>query len=663
MRYRIKDYTVEVAGNNLILTIPVSSGIDISASAETVQKLIKEAIRLVVDETAGIVLCSSMQKDKYYSHAEPMPSTQNTRLIFAIPSGKTIAITDQFTIEMDWGDKPSETAKESTSQEILEQVKNVTIDKSDLAKEDTLNKFATKIDNIDLTSVAKQGDNAEATNSKILEEVQKVSSIDTDILQGKIQIASAISSKGVPTLFTDSLQNMANKVGQIKQEVIVGSNGFEQMVIPSQYMWNVYSVAQDIMNISSARVEYLPLYMVNYIKGYAVNSFCVAEYIDITELQLLNADGYLTSDGHFYTHINGVVTHTFPNGEVETYEAETLAHTFEADKFNVWVAYFYFNAGYNFINGDVLSPLRLAICGICGSLTISGTNRINELFVIGELGNINFNSTTMLSGNVCIRNYKNHASSAIFRANELLYSLCMPELESVSGDLFLSDRNNLLSSEPSYLSLPKLHTISSRCFFLASGLSNSMARIEKIYLPKLTNIDVPLCSSILQSSYLFSRLKEISLPILEEINITSTGGGFGTINGLIVSSVNVKNRNYEALKRIHLPKLKKSNVALLKWLNDTSYYQAFNLIDIEVGEYEESLSLLAWTPDNVLADAELTAQLDKNIREHIAMKVQDRKDLSALTITFSQAVRNILTEATEQAFAAKNWNISPAKSV
>lgn len=106
MRYRIKDYAVEVAGNNLILTIPVPSGIDISASAETVQKLIKEAIRLVVDETAGVVFCSSMQKDKYYSHSEQMPSTQNTRLIFAIPSGKTVATTDQFTIEVDFGDEP-----------------------------------------------------------------------------------------------------------------------------------------------------------------------------------------------------------------------------------------------------------------------------------------------------------------------------------------------------------------------------------------------------------------------------------------------------------------------------------------------------------------------------------------------------------------------------
>lgn len=537
----------------------------------------------------------------------------------------------------------SEVAKESTSKEILEEVKNI---------------------DIDTTELAKQGDNQEATNSKIYDEVQKVSSIDADILQGKIQIANAISSKGMPTLFTDSLQNMANKVGQIKQEVIVGSNGFEQMVVPSQYLWNVYSVAQDLMNISSARVEYLPLYMVNYIKGYAVNSFCVAEYIDITELQLLNADGYLTSDGHFYTHINGVVTHTFPSGEVEAYEAETLLHTFEIEKDNVWVAYFYFNAGYNFINGDVQSPLRLAICGICSSLTITGTNEIGELFVIGELGNINFNSTTVLCGNVCIRNYKNHASGAIFRTNQFLYSLCMPELESVSADLFLPDTTAQTSYEPIQLFLPKLHTISTRCLFLA-GASETFQRIIKIHLPKLTHLDVPLCTSIKQFTGNFSRLKEISLPILEEINITSVGGGVKNRLGLIVDFTNVNHRNYKALQRVYLPKLKKSNVALLSWYtHTTSYiYQAPNLIDLEVGEYEANLDLEGWNPDNVLADAELTAQLDKNIREHIAMKVQDRKDLSALTITFSQAVRNILIEATEQAFAAKNWNISPAKSV
>jgi hypothetical protein len=52
------------------------------------------------------------------------------------------------------------------------------IDTTELAKETTLNAVSNKLDNlnveVDLSSVAKQGENQEATNSKILEEVQKI---------------------------------------------------------------------------------------------------------------------------------------------------------------------------------------------------------------------------------------------------------------------------------------------------------------------------------------------------------------------------------------------------------------------------------------------------------------------------------------------------------
>lgn len=49
---------------------------------------------------------------------------------------------------------------------------------SEVAKESTLNEVSNKLDNlnvdVDLSSVAQQGDNTEATNSKILEEVLNV---------------------------------------------------------------------------------------------------------------------------------------------------------------------------------------------------------------------------------------------------------------------------------------------------------------------------------------------------------------------------------------------------------------------------------------------------------------------------------------------------------
>lgn len=94
------------------------------------------------------------------------------------------------------------------------------------------------------------------------------------------------------------------------------------------------------------------------------------------------------------------------------------------------------------------------------------------------------------------------------------------------------------------------------------------------------------------------------------------------------------------------------------------FTNAVNLIDVCIGKnLTTSFYILdSWNPTNVLADATKTATLNANIRNHIAAKVQDRTGQSALTITFSQALRNALETATEQAFAAKNWNISPART-
>ena len=72
-----------------------------------IEPFIQEAIRLVIDESAGIVFCSSMQKQSYLERAKCTPATHQIRLQFAVPEGKTVSSTSAFTIEMDWGDVPS----------------------------------------------------------------------------------------------------------------------------------------------------------------------------------------------------------------------------------------------------------------------------------------------------------------------------------------------------------------------------------------------------------------------------------------------------------------------------------------------------------------------------------------------------------------------------
>lgn len=103
MRYRVKDYSIEVSGNLVYVQITIPAGVTPTQGATT--KPLREAIRLIVDETAGIVFCSSMQKANIKA-VGPGEADREWYIAFQIPSGKTVTATDQFTIEVDWGDEP-----------------------------------------------------------------------------------------------------------------------------------------------------------------------------------------------------------------------------------------------------------------------------------------------------------------------------------------------------------------------------------------------------------------------------------------------------------------------------------------------------------------------------------------------------------------------------
>lgn len=111
MRYRVKDYTVDVYQGNarVFLTVP-STLIEAYPSFTPEEgRKVTEAIRLIIDETAGVVFCSSMQKDNtiQMQAQNNQDGTTEIAIYFAIPTGKTITSNDQFTIEMDWGDEPT----------------------------------------------------------------------------------------------------------------------------------------------------------------------------------------------------------------------------------------------------------------------------------------------------------------------------------------------------------------------------------------------------------------------------------------------------------------------------------------------------------------------------------------------------------------------------
>lgn len=106
MRYRFKTYNIKwIAGNVFAVQIPT---IPVTLPSDTTEAtaVVREAIRLIVDETAHVVYCSSMKKDNLNSVVFTETGYAIT-MVFTAPAGKISGIaTHEFTIEFDFGEVP-----------------------------------------------------------------------------------------------------------------------------------------------------------------------------------------------------------------------------------------------------------------------------------------------------------------------------------------------------------------------------------------------------------------------------------------------------------------------------------------------------------------------------------------------------------------------------
>ena len=98
-----------------------------------------------------------------------------------------------------------------------------------------------------------------------------------------------------------------------------------------------------------------------------------------------------------------------------------------------------------------------------------------------------------------------------------------------------------------------------------------------------------------------------------------------------------------------------------KYSSDFNHY--VNLIDLWIGEWNTDLNLSQWSPINVVSDSDKVAILNHNIREHIAARIADRTDKTALTITFRSTIFSVLENETKAAFTNKNWTIANTQNM
>ena len=492
-----------------------------------------------------------------------------------------------------------------------------------------------------------------------------------EMLIAKQEISAAINDKGVLASDIDTFAQLASKILQIPQNLNTGVSDFEQVIAPQPYIWNVYSVAQDLMKDELA--AYIPEYMATYKLRYGTNAFFVGEYyLGYASLELTGADGYLTCDGDFYTISDGIVTHTSPDGTVETYADTTITHTWhdgDSGRCNRWVAFFYLTSGYTFTNStSSICPRRVAICGLCNSFAIQNENRLTDVWVIGELGTL-AGGTTGSKWNPAqvIRNYVEHISSTPIYSARILTSLIMPDLVSISGAIFSAGNASLIAFAE-YLLLPELTTLQGRALILTSGTSTYSSRLTYLGLPKLKTCKVPIISSDSNNVTNVLSLSEISLPAIEELNVTGNPGGYASYAALFVNGYT---GDFDSVKRLDLHSLKRQISGRLFYYNTASGYVSWrNLIDIEVGEMTTSLNISLWNPTIVLADASQKAQLVDNIKNHILDHVSDATGGTQLVFTVSTNMYNAIsgenitwqdqTMTLADAFLTKNWLLAGA---
>lgn len=218
-----------------------------------------------------------------------------------------------------------------------------------------------------------------------------------------------------------------------------------------------------------------------------------------------------------------------------------------------------------------------------------------------------------------------------------LTSLSLPNLVNINTEHFCDLQNGY--SVLTTVNLPKLRTV----YTTGTGLFGTTAASE------LKSLTLPALVSMYQNTFRQCQSAiEIHLPECTEMR--SGGMNFWVLNKLEI---------------IDLPKMSSDYV--------TSNFNGNSIIDIIIGQnFTSNANMSSWNPSTALSSTStslvksgetFTSNLEKllyNIRNHMAANLPDRTGQSALTITFSSAVKAAIQAdtATAQAFSNKNWTIA-----
>lgn len=482
----------------------------------------------------------------------------------------------------------------------------------------------------------------QGTTQKIEEIGQDIKALDADVLQGKRKLAAAITQKGVRTAYTESLSDMAINVSAIPQTTYTGDSNFDAMVMPSEYMWNVYKIAEDLIG--------------NNPYPYA-NRFFVAEYYrGYDSLVLSGADAYLTCDGDYYEVMGEQCIHTRPDGTQEVLEGKDpnhIWHDSDNGKMNRYVVFFFQADTYTFSNTTAaICPRRVAISGNCASFVVTGENRLTDVWVLGTLEHFEGGTTGDTWNKNIVFKMNNHTHGVIFEnANDIVNLLFVAR--DIRSTIIKVGKSKL------YCATIKCDTISGGeiiCeYYKSTDGSYSFESLAFVSLVGTRYVGGG-AKVLYTNSYTNNHL---NCKIFEAKDLIT----IDTNSYLIYSELYRTASYYDNIEKIVLPSLRECR-GYIYYPSSGTLGTSHVLVDIEVGEMVTDLVLQYWNPTDVLADADKTATLINNIRNHILAKVSDNSGASTqLIFTVSTNMFNNVTAADPNLvadFGAKGWSFRGA---
>ena len=307
-------------------------------------------------------------------------------------------------------------------------------------------------------------------------------------------------------------------------------------------------------------------------------------------------------------------------------------------------------SGVEFINGLIPKSLSELLANKDGIIKMED-NSTTALTVEGGLSGLQNLEVVSLQSCEIVENLQ-------FQNCPKLEKVSLPKVEKVRNEIF---KGNTALREVDLRGLTIITKISYEPFI------KNCPNLSKLDLSSLSITH----SSILQGQH---NIPHIKLPCLRKMEWCSESG----------AGMNYEGFTGDYIQTLELPVLESnsgdnynniviSNSIKRLQVGKTAYINTVgaNLIDIEIADGADYNITFRWDPSAVYGNEEKVNTLNENIRNHIIAKLKDLTGSTPKTVTFYVSVSttpnvdfvNVLSDETMDAFAAKNWNVSPAKTV